>query len=107
MRIILNADDFGRDDDTVDATIDCFQRGLLTGATIMPAMPATNRAVEFALAHPQFSFGVHLTYVRETENALERPLCDPAAVADLADADGRFLHSDVIRKKAMLGKIDV
>ena len=41
MRIIINADDFGMDEDTVRATIECLEAGALTGATIMPNMPAT------------------------------------------------------------------
>ena len=40
MRLVLNADDFGYSDDTVEATIECFACGALTSATIMPAMPA-------------------------------------------------------------------
>ena len=38
MQLIVNADDFGLSDDTADATIECFERGALTSATIMPAM---------------------------------------------------------------------
>jgi predicted glycoside hydrolase/deacetylase ChbG (UPF0249 family) len=107
MRIILNADDFGQNDDTVAATIECFERGALSSATIMPKMPATPRAVAFAKEHPQFSFGVHLTYVRESDGTPESPICSTAEVPGLVDADGRFLPSNLVRSRALLGRIPV
>lgn len=44
MRIILSADDFGFSDHTVERTIACFDAGVLTSASIMANMPATERA---------------------------------------------------------------
>ena len=38
-RLIINADDFGFSEDTVVATIELFNKGLLTSATMMPNMP--------------------------------------------------------------------
>ena len=57
-KLIVKADDFGLDDETVDWTIRGFETGKLTSVTIMAGMSATARAVEYAKAHPQFSFGV-------------------------------------------------
>lgn len=99
MRLIVNADDFGYSDDTVAATIRCFERGGLTSATIMAAMPAVAPAIAWARAHPEFSFGAHLTIGGSPEGG-ERPLLDPARVPSLVDADGRFLMGDVIKKRA-------
>jgi hypothetical protein len=62
-RLIINADDFGWDDDTVDATCELIGRGIITSATIMTGMPATGRALAFARAHPQTSFGLHFNIV--------------------------------------------
>jgi predicted glycoside hydrolase/deacetylase ChbG (UPF0249 family) len=104
MRILTNADDFGMDDDTVRATIECLDAGALTGATIMPNMPATARAVGYARAHPEKSFGVHLTFVTDT---VEAPLCPPESLPTLADASGRFLPSQVVRVNALRGRIAV
>ena len=58
-KLVINADDFGLSDHTVEYTIKGFECGALTSATIMAGLPATAKAVEFAKAHPQFSFGVH------------------------------------------------
>jgi predicted glycoside hydrolase/deacetylase ChbG (UPF0249 family) len=61
LQLIVNADDFGQSDETVEATIECFESGALTSASVMPGMPATERAVEFARTRPELGFGVHLT----------------------------------------------
>ena len=49
-RLIVNADDFGFDDETVDWTIKGFELGKITSATVMAGMPATERVVEYAKA---------------------------------------------------------
>lgn len=104
MKIITNADDFGFDADTVRATIACLEAGALTGATIMPKMPATTEAISFARGRPEFSFGVHLTWGGD---GIERPLSSPDRVPALVDADGAFLQSNIVRRKALLGEIPV
>lgn len=78
-RIIVNADDFGLNDHTVEWTIKGFECGALTSATIMAGMPATDKAVEYAKAHPQFSFGVHFYLVDEI------PMCKPEEIPSMID----------------------
>lgn len=104
MLVVLNADDFGASEETVRATIECFEAGALTSATIMPGMPATAAAVAFARSRPDLSFGVHLSFVA---NGLERPLADPAELGGLVDADGRFLATGEARRRALLHRIPV
>lgn len=102
QEIIVNADDFGYDPDSVQATIECFRAGALTSATIMPRMPATDLAIGFARANPQHAYGVHLTFVRDT---LESPLADPRLIPALLDGDGNFLPSHQLRLKALAGRV--
>ena len=78
-RLIINADDFGLSDHTVEWTIKGFECGALTSATIMAGMPATDKAVEYAKAHPQFSFGVHFYLVDEA------PMCKPEEIPSMID----------------------
>src|ERR671922_2946900 len=85
VRIVVNADDFGASTETVAATIDSFEAGSLTSATIMPTMPAAEQALAFARGRPDWSFGVHLTFVG---NGDERCAADPAAVRALVDEAG-------------------
>ena len=78
-KLIVNADDFGLNDHTVEWTIKGFECGALTSATIMAGMLATDKAVEYAKAHPQFSFGVHFYLVDET------PMCKPEEIPSMID----------------------
>ena len=96
MRVILHADDFGYDRDTANATIELFEAGALTSATIMPNMPASKEAIEFAAYHPDKSFGIHLTYVDGLS-----PLCANEE-SSLLDENGVFYPSNEVRKKALL-----
>ena len=84
-KMIVNADDFGLSDHTVEWTIKGFECGALTSATIMAGMPATKEAVKFAKAHPQFSFGVHFYLVDET------PMCKPEEIPSMIDPKTRKL----------------
>jgi predicted glycoside hydrolase/deacetylase ChbG (UPF0249 family) len=102
VRIILNADDFGSSAETVAATVESFERGGLTSASIMPSMPATAEALEFARCHPDYSFGVHLTL---TGDRVERPVSSPSAVPGLVDSDGRLLPTALVRRRALLGRL--
>lgn len=78
-RLIVNADDFGLSGHTVEWTIKGFECGALTSATIMAGMPATDKAVEYAKSHPQFSFGVHFYLVDEV------PMCNPSKIPSMID----------------------
>jgi predicted glycoside hydrolase/deacetylase ChbG (UPF0249 family) len=104
MRLILHADDFGSSADTVRATIDCFEREVLTSASIMPRMPATEHAIEFAHAHPELDFGVHLTFVGDDQ---ERPLMPPDQIPALANPTGRFRRTRNLRIRALLRRLPV
>jgi len=104
MLIVLNADDFGYSCDTVEATIDCFEQGLLTSATIMVGMPATDAALDYARSRPDLSFGVHLTF---TGDGPERPATDAALVSSLVDENGRFRRGRDVRLRALLGRVRV
>ena len=103
-KIIINADDFGYDADSVLATIECFRAGALTRATIMPKMPATELAIKFARENPQHAYGVHLTFVRDT---VESPISDPSLIPALVGKDGAFFPSHQLRLKALFGNIPV
>lgn len=78
-RIIVNADDFGLSDHTVEWTIKGFECGAISSATIMAGMSATDKAIAYARAHPEFSFGVHFYLVDET------PMSNPEDIPSMVD----------------------
>ena len=102
-KIIVNADDFGLNGHTVEWTIKGFECGALTSATLMAGMPATDKAVSYAKAHPQFSFGVHFYLVDET------PLCKPNEIPSMIDpSTGRLWQTRkfILRNFAGLIKVE-
>lgn len=104
MKVILHADDFGYDRDTTQATIELLECGALSSASIMPTMPAAEEAMEYATAHKQYSFGVHLTYVDGLKPALQKE------GSTLLDSKGLFYPSNDVRRKAIklsLNKKDI
>jgi predicted glycoside hydrolase/deacetylase ChbG (UPF0249 family) len=103
MRVVVNADDFGLSDETVDATIECFEQGALTSATIMPNAPATERALAYAAGHGEFSFGVHLTLVGDGD---DRPILPPDQIPGLVQPDGTLPATNVVRLRALLRRLD-
>ncbi|GAA0829389.1 MAG: hypothetical protein CL858_04380 [Cupriavidus sp.] len=95
--LIINADDFGLDYETCATTIDCFEAGLLTSATIMVGCEASKQAYDYARQNrKRFSFGLHFNIVDGFE---------PLAGKDtsLCDEPGAFRESDAQRYAAMAG----
>ncbi|MDO5428842.1 carbohydrate deacetylase [Parabacteroides sp.] len=97
MKVILHADDFGFDKDTLDATIECFERGALTSCSVMVNCEASEEAFDYARKHPMFSYGVHLMYVDGL-----KPVLPVKEIASLVDEKGVFLPSNDVRKLAVL-----
>ncbi len=104
LQVIVSADDFGLSGETVQATIDCFEAGALTSASIMPGMPATETALAYARERPELDWGVHLTF---TADSGLQPLAGAEQVPCLADADGRFRSARSLRALALARRLDV
>jgi hypothetical protein len=103
LRLIVSADDFGLSDETLAATIECFEAGALTSASIMPGMPATEAALAYAREHPELDWGVHLTFTADSGLG---PLAGAEQVPCLADAQGRFLSARSLRALALARRLD-
>jgi len=99
-KLLINADDFGLDHDTATATISLFEKGALTGATLMTGMPASSLAMDFARENrSRFSFGLHFNLVDAHTPISPSP-------ASLVDAGGRFRTSREQRIRALLHLLD-
>lgn len=107
MKVILNADDFGYDEDSVLATIELIQRGCLTSATILLGCPGTDLAVKFALSDKSrgISYGLHLGLVGD---GVERSISNSFRVRGiLTDRDGRFKGSNRLRFLSLCGLVPI
>ena len=65
-RLIVNADDFGLTAGVNHAIIELHQAGVLTSTTLMANAPATQKAIELALANPTLGVGCHIVLVGGT-----------------------------------------
>jgi predicted glycoside hydrolase/deacetylase ChbG (UPF0249 family) len=106
MKIIINADDFGASEDTVNATIECFENGSLTSATLMSKMPSTHLAIDYAKANSHFSFGAHLTFVRESDLTEESPIMSAHGLPSLTTKDGYFRSSQHVRLASLFNLVN-
>jgi hopanoid biosynthesis associated protein HpnK len=84
MRLILNADDFGRSTGVNRAVIRAHREGLLTSASLMVTGEAAAEAVELARRNPSLAMGLHLVA------ADGRPVSPPETVPHLVDGQGLF-----------------
>lgn len=98
--LIINADDFGWDEDSCKTTIACMEAGSITSATIMTGRPATDMACEYAAANShRFSFGLHFNIVDQ-----HKPLSEHTK--SLIDSTTHtFRMSDQQRIRAMLWQL--
>lgn len=63
MRIIVNADDFGKSSKVNRAIVEAFKKGLISNTTIMVNMPGADEAVQLAKENGFFDkVGLHLNF---------------------------------------------
>ena len=83
-RLIVCADDFGRDIAVNEAVERACRDGILTCASLMVAAPAAADAVARARRLPRLRVGLHLVLIDG------EPVLPPAELGGLARRDGRF-----------------
>ena len=88
--LIVNADDFGLCASANEAVEALFDAGRLHSSTIMMMCRGTEQAVQFAVDHPQYAIGVHLTLTNEWPRYRWKPLTDGKS---LVNAEGFMWHS--------------
>ncbi len=93
-RLIITADDFGVSEGANRGIAEGYAAGVITSASLMTNMPATDHAVEIA-KNLNMKVGVHLCL------AAGRPLSPASAVPSLIDADGRFWNRGVMIRKLL------
>jgi hopanoid biosynthesis associated protein HpnK len=84
MRLILNADDFGRSTGINHAVIRAHRQGLLTSTSLMVTGQAAAEATDLARQTPTLAVGLHLVL------ADGRPASPAAAIPHLVDPEGGF-----------------
>jgi len=82
-RLIMNADDWGRDAHTTQCILDCVRRGTVTAVSAMVFMEDSDRAAALALEH-RIDAGLHLNFTA--------PFTTRARVAALGEHQNRIVH---------------
>ena len=60
MRLIVNADDFGRSRGVNRGIVETHERGIVTSTSLMVFRPGAREAATYARAHPGLSTGLHI-----------------------------------------------
>jgi len=89
MRIILNADDFGRSRQINAAIIRAHQEGVLTSASLMMAGEAVEDAVELAHQNSTLAVGLHVVVING------RSVLPPEQIPHLVNKQGYFSNNPV------------
>ncbi len=89
MRIILNADDFGRSRQINAAIIRAHQEGVLTSASLMMAGEAVEDAVKLAHQNPTLAVGLHIVVING------RSILPPERIPHLVNKQGFFSNEPV------------
>lgn len=84
VRLVVNADDFGRSPSINEAVVRAHREGILTTASLMVAGEAWTEAVELARGLPGLGVGLHLTLV------CGRAVLGPDRIPGLVDGAGEF-----------------
>jgi predicted glycoside hydrolase/deacetylase ChbG (UPF0249 family) len=88
--VLIHSDDAGFSAAVNAATIRGMERGVVSSASIMVMLPGFDEIADYAIAHPEKDFGVHLVLTAEKLDYRWGPVLGKEAVPSLVQKDGSF-----------------
>jgi hypothetical protein len=90
--VIVHADDLGETHAVNAAAIKALEAGTINSASLMVACPWFPEIADYAKAHPEADFGLHLTLTSERVYYRWGPVASADRVPSLVDQNGYFHH---------------
>lgn len=102
--LIVNADDFGQSPGINKGIIQCFEKGIVTSASLMVRYESSSAAAAYAIKNPELSVGLHADLGEWTlKDAQWEPLYEVVSLDD-QEAVKKELSSQLEKFKQLTGK---
>jgi predicted glycoside hydrolase/deacetylase ChbG (UPF0249 family) len=104
--LIIHSDDSGFSSAVNEATIRAMERGVVSSSSIMVMCPGFEEIADYAIAHPEKDFGVHLVLTAEKQDMRWGPVLK-GKVPSLVQPDGSFWRkSEEVAQHAVAEDVD-